>query len=402
MKRERYAVVGAGIVGLATGRELARRRPDAEVTVVDKETAVGRHQTSHNSGVVHAGLYYPPGSLKARLCARGRNLLKEYCAEHRLPFEECGKVVVARNDGELPALADIEARARSNSVPGLRRLDRSGLTDVEPHARGVAALHSPHTAITDFGLIASNLAAAPDSGVKLRLGFEVQAVSPRGREVVLGGPPGSEPVVAERVILCAGLHSDRVARMAGAGPGPRIIPFRGEYWRLVPPRAGLVRGLIYPVPDPRYPFLGVHFTRRVDGGVDLGPNAVLALHREGYRWSDLDPAWLAEELRSPAFLRMARANWRAGAHEMAGSLSKRMFVRRAATMVPEVTPQDVERAPAGVRAQAVAPDGSLLDDFRISAVGPGGRVLAVLNAPSPAATSCLAIAEHICDQLPSA
>ena len=398
MKRERYAVVGAGIVGLATGRELARRRPDAEVTIVDKEAAVGRHQTSHNSGVVHAGLYYPPGSLKARLCARGRNLLKQYCAEHGLPFDECGKVVVARHDGELAALADIEARARANSVPGLRRLDRAGLAGVEPHARGVAALHSPHTAITDFGMVARSL-AAPDSGVTLRLGFEVQSVSARGREVVLGGPAGADPVVADRVILCAGLHSDRVARLAGAGPGPRIVPFRGEYWRLVPTRAGLVRGLIYPVPDPRYPFLGVHFTRRVGGGVDLGPNAVLALGPEGYRRRDLDPGWLAEELRSPAFLRMARANWRAGAYEMAGSLSKRVFVRRAATLVPEVTASDVERAPAGVRAQAVDRDGSLVDDFRIAEVGPGGRVLAVLNAPSPAATSCLAIAEHICDQL---
>lgn len=400
MKRERYAVVGAGIVGLATGRELARRRPGAEVIIVDKETAVGRHQTSHNSGVVHAGLYYPPGSLKARLCARGRNLLKQYCSEHGLPFEECGKVVVARHDAELPALAGIEARARSNSVPGLRRLDRAGLAVVEPHARGVAALHSPRTAITDFAMIARSLATAPESGMTLRLGFEVQAVLAKGREVVLGGAPGTDPVVADRVVLCAGLHSDRLARMAGAGPGTRIVPFRGEYWRLVPARSGLVRGLIYPVPDPRYPFLGVHFTRRVDGGVDLGPNAVLALGREGYRRRDLDPGWLVEELCSPAFLRMARANWKAGAYELAGSLSKRVFVRRAATLVPEVSPADVQRAPAGVRAQAVERDGSLLDDFRIASVGPGGRVLAVLNAPSPAATSCMAIAEHICDQLP--
>ena len=399
MKRERYAVVGAGIVGLATARELARRRPGAEITVVEKESGVGRHQTSHNSGVVHAGLYYPPGSLKARLCTRGRDMLGAFCDEHGLAFEECGKVVVARHDGELAALADIEARARANSVPGLRRLDRDGLAEVEPHARGVAALHSPRTAIVDFALIARTMAAAPDSGFDLRLGFEVRSVTARGREVVLGGPPGTEPLAADRVVLCAGLHSDRMARLAGAGPGPRIVPFRGEYWRLVPGRTGLVRGLIYPVPDPRYPFLGVHFTRRVDGGVDLGPNAVLALAREGYRRGQVDLSWLAGELRSSAFLRMARANWRAGAYEMAGSLSKRVFVRRAATMVPEVAPADVERAPAGVRAQAVGTDGALLDDFRLAEVGPGGRVLAVINAPSPAATSCLAIAEHICDRL---
>lgn len=400
MERDRYAVVGAGIVGLATARELARRRPGARITVVDKETEVGIHQTSHNSGVVHAGLYYPPGSLKARLCARGRALLREYCAEHGLPFEECGKVVVARHDGELEALATIESRSRANAVPGLRRLDRAGLAELEPHAVGVAALHSPHTAIVDFGQVARRLARDPDRGLALRLGFEVRSIRSMGREVVLGAGPGTDEVVADQVILCAGLHADRVARLAGAGEGPRIVPFRGEYWRLVPERASLVRGLIYPVPDPRYPFLGVHFTRRVGGGVDLGPNAVLALAREGYRRRDIDPGSLLDELRSPAFRRMVAANWRAGLYEMAGSLSKRVFVRRAATLVPEITAADVERAPAGVRAQAVDVDGSLLDDFRISAIGPGGRVLAVLNAPSPAATSCLAIAEHICDQLP--
>ncbi|HET9075382.1 MAG TPA: L-2-hydroxyglutarate oxidase [Acidimicrobiales bacterium] len=399
MTGERYAVVGAGIVGLATARELARRRPGARVTVIDKEPEVGRHQTSHNSGVVHAGLYYPPGSLKARLCARGRTLLERYCERSGLPFDECGKVVVARHDGELAALADIESRARANRVPGLRRIDGPALAEVEPHARGVAALHSPRTAIVDFGLVARHLAADGDARLDLQLGFEVTGVSVRGREVVVSGPAGRNPVVADRVVLCAGLHSDRVARLAGATAVPRIVAFRGEYWRLVPSRAALVRGLIYPVPDPRYPFLGVHFTRRVDGSVDLGPNAVLALAREGYRRRDVEAAGLAGDLLSPAVLRMARANWRAGLHEMAGSLSKRVFVARAATLVPDITASDVERSPAGVRAQAVDPDGSLVDDFRIATVGPDGRVLAVVNAPSPAATSSLAIAEHICDQL---
>ena len=399
MNPERYAVVGAGIVGLATARELSRRRPDATVTVVDKEPEVGLHQTSHNSGVVHAGLYYQPGSLKARLCARGRRMLQEYCAEHGLPFEECGKLVVARDRREVPALDQIEARARANGVPGLRRLDGDGIALVEPHARGVAALHSPHTAIVDFARIARNMASGPGSRLELRLGFEVRAIASAGREVRLMGPPGTEPVVAERVVLCAGLHSDRVARMAGAADGPRIVAFRGEYWRLVPSRAELVRGLIYPVPDPRYPFLGVHLTRRVDGGVDLGPNAVLALAREGYRRADIDPGDLLSELTAPAVLRMARANWRAGLYEIAGSLSKRVFVARAATLVPGVRPEDVERAPAGVRAQALDPDGTLVDDFRMSKVGPDGRVLAVQNAPSPAASSSLAIAEHICDQM---
>ena len=399
MNRERYAVVGAGIVGLATARELRRRRPDAAITVVDKETDVAGHQTSRNSGVVHAGLYYPPGSLKARLCTRGRRMLQEYCAEHGLAFEECGKLVVARDRSELDALDRIEARATANGVPDLRRLGPDGVREVEPHARGVAALHSPHTAIVDFGRIARHMATDPDNRLELRLGFEVRAVTDAGREIRLEGPPGTEPVVADRVILCPGLHADRLARMAGATDGPQVVAFRGEYWRLVRSRTGLVRGLIYPVPDPRYPFLGVHLTRRVGGGVDIGPNAVLALAREGYRRRDVDLAAMVSDLGSPAVLRMARANWRAGLYEMAGSLSKRLFVARAATLVPELRAGDVERAPAGVRAQAVDRDGSLVDDFRISKIGRDGRVLAVQNAPSPAASSSLAIAQHICDQI---
>lgn len=397
MRRDRYAVVGAGIVGLATARELAHRHPGASVTVVDKEPEVGHHQTSHNSGVVHAGLYYPPGSLKARLCSEGRGLLRAFCEEQGLPFEECGKVVVARDSAELAALDTIEERARANAVPGLRRLDAGGLAAVEPHVRGVAALHSPRTAITDFARIAQAL--ADDPALSIRLGFEVTSITSRAQEVVIGGPAGTEPVVADQVVLCAGLQSDRVARLAGGNPEARIVAFRGEYWRLIPERSDLVRGLIYPVPDPRYPFLGVHFTRRVGGRVDLGPNAVLALAPEGYRRRNVAFTYLGRALASPAFLRMGRANWRAGAYEAAGSLSKRVFVARAATLVPGLGPADVERAPAGVRAQAVDPDGSLVDDFRLSAVGPGGRVLAVLNAPSPAATSSLAIARHICDQL---
>jgi L-2-hydroxyglutarate oxidase LhgO len=391
---DRYVVVGAGIVGLATARELGRRRPAARVTVVDKESQVGRHQTSHNSGVVHAGLYYPPGSLKARLCGRGRVLLRDLCAEQGLPYVECGKVVVARHSGELERLAQIEARARAGGVPELRRLDGSGLRGIEPHATGVAALHSPRTAITDFAAVARYLAA----GLDVRTGFHVSAVSGRGGDVVVESAAG-DAVPADRVIICAGLQSDVVARRAGDGVDPAIVAFRGEYWRLVPDRSDLVRGLIYPVPDPRYPFLGVHFTRRVDGGVDLGPNAVLALARQAYGRGDVDPAWIVGLLRSRAFRRMARANWRAGAHELAGSLSKRVFVARAATLVPEITAADVVRAPAGVRAQAVDPDGTLVDDFRLSRPGGDPRVVAVRNAPSPAATSCLALAEHICDSL---
>lgn len=385
-------VVGGGILGLATARELSRRRPGALVTVVEKEAEVGRHQTGRNSGVVHAGLYYPPGSLKARLCGRGRVMLQRFCVEHHVPYVECGKVVVARDEGELGRLAAVEERARANGVPDLRRLDRAALREVEPHAAGVAALHSPRTAITDFAAVARALAGELD----VRTGFQVTGIEPRRGEVVVVARHGEE-LSARRVVICAGLHADALA-----AAGPAIAPFRGEYWRLVPDRSGLVRGLIYPVPDPRYPFLGVHFTRRVDGSVDLGPNAVLALAREGYRRTDVDLAWLLRTARTPEMWRMARANWRAGAHELAGSLSKRLFVARAATLVPGITAADVVRAPAGVRAQAVDPDGSLVDDFRISRFGTGGRIVAVGNAPSPAATSSLAIAEHICDVLEDA
>ena len=384
-------VVGGGIVGLATARQLVLRRPGASVTVLEKEGRVGLHQTSHNSGVVHAGLYYPPGSLKAELCTRGRGLLRDFCAEHQLPYIECGKLIVARDASELERLDGIEARATANGVPELRRLDPAGLADIEPHVAGVAGLHSPRTAITDFSAVARALAST--QGVEVRTGFEVSAFEPGAVRAVNG-----DRIPADQVIICAGLQSSALARAAGP-TDISIIPFRGEYWRLRPARAGLVRGLIYPVSDPRYPFLGVHFTRRVDGGVDLGPNAVLGLALEGYRRRNVDPAWLAQTLRWPGFWRMARANWRAGAHELAGSASKRVFVRRAATLVPGITAADVERAPAGVRAQAVDADGNLLDDFRITRLGMDGNIVAVQNAPSPAATSSLAIAEYICDAL---
>jgi L-2-hydroxyglutarate oxidase LhgO len=393
LRDPRYAVVGAGIVGLAVGRELARRHPDAQVTVLDKEAAVSQHQTSHNSGVVHAGLYYQPGSLKARLCVRGRSLLQEFCAQHSVTYEECGKVIVARDQTELPALQEVERRAHANGVPDVRWLDRPALAEIEPHAGGSAAVHSPRTAIVDFPRVAEVLAKELD----VRLRFEVTRIAELGREVIIGGPAGE--VVADTAVLCAGLQSDRIARLAGDGEGPAIVAFRGEYWRLVPQRAGLVRGLVYPVPDPRYPFLGVHFTRRVGGAVDIGPNAILALAREGYgRW-DLDLKDVGATLAWPGFRRMAHRHWRAGLREMKASLSKRAFMAEARRLVPEVEDRDVVRAPSGIRAQAVDADGSLVDDFRISRTGGRGQVMTVRNAPSPAATSSLAIAEYIVDQL---
>jgi L-2-hydroxyglutarate oxidase LhgO len=362
------------------------------VTVLEREPEVGRHQTSHNSGVVHAGLYYPPESLKAELCTRGRSLLQAFCADRDVPYLECGKLVVAVDGEEVHRLDAIETRARANQVPGLRRLDAGGLQRVEPAATGVAALFSPHTAITDFAAVARAMAAELD----VRTGFDVARVEVRGRgAVVHAGVPGLE-VTADQVVLCAGLRSDLLDPDRA---GPVIIPFRGEYWRLLPAWAEQVRGLIYPVPDPRYPFLGVHFTRRLDGTVDVGPNAVLGLAREGYRRSHLDARWLAATLRTPAFWRMARRNWRAGAHELVGSASKRVYARRAARLVPGLQPADLVAAPTGVRAQAVDPDGSLVDDFRITRSGDSGQIMAVRNAPSPAATSSLAIAAYICDRL---
>jgi L-2-hydroxyglutarate oxidase LhgO len=365
------------------------------VTVLDKEDHVAAHQTGHNSGVAHAGLYYAPGSLKARLCRRGIGLLKDFCAERGLPYDECGKVVVARTDAEVAPLREIERRAAENGVPGLRWLDAAGLREIEPHASGVAALHSPHTAIVDFPAIARAFAEdVSAAGGTVRLGREVTGIRRAGERVRVVTP--QEELEFDRLVVCAGLQSDRVARLAGDTAGPAIVPFRGEYYRLVPGRTDLVRGLIYPVPDPRYPFLGVHFTRRVDGGVDVGPNAVLALAREGYRRRDLRPADLWETLRWPGFRRLARRHWRTGVREMYGSVSRHAFVARARSFVPELTVADVEPAPAGVRAQAVDPDGSLADDFRIGRIGP---VVTVRNAPSPAATSCLAIAEHVAGQV---
>jgi L-2-hydroxyglutarate oxidase LhgO len=402
---ERFGVIGAGIVGLAVARRLQQVFPGAPVTVLDKEDRVAAHQTGHNSGVVHAGLYYAPGSLKATLCRRGLAMLREYCAEKHLPYREVGKLVVARSQDELPALGRIEERALANAVPGLRRLGPGGICDVEPRATGVAALYSPRTAITDFVAVAESYARdIVDAGGSVRLGFDVRAVRPDGDRVTVangrsrraGTGEGQEELTFDRLVICAGLHADRVAGLAGDTRDPAIVPFRGEYLTLVPERRDLVRGLIYPVPDPAYPFLGVHFTRRVDGRVDLGPNAVLALATEGYRRRDVSLRDVGRVLARPGFRRLAARHWQTGLGEFAGSASRALFIRRARDYVPGLTVADVRPAPAGVRAQAVAADGSLVDDFRLSHVG---RITSVRNAPSPAATSSLAIAEYLGDRI---
>lgn len=387
----RYGVVGGGILGVAVARRLLLTEPGASVTLLEKEPDLAGHQTGHNSGVVHAGVYYPPGSLKARLCRRGVGLLKEFCAEHGLRYHECGKLVIATGERERERLHAIRERAEANGVPGLRMLDADGIERVEPHARGIAALHSPATAIVDFTDVARTLARhAAEMGATVRTGVEVTGFTGRDAEVVLRGRGHEEAF--DLVIVCAGLHADRVAGLAGDERDPAIVPFRGEYHLLRPERRHLVRGLIYPVPDPRYPFLGVHLTLRADGEVMAGPNAVLALAREGYRRRDLSPRDLARMLAWPGFRRFARRHWRTGIAELAGSVSRRRFAALARRYVPELSTADLVPGPAGVRAQALARDGSLVDDFRITR---RGRVVCVRNAPSPGATSSLAIAEHI-------
>ena len=391
----RVAVIGGGIVGVAIAREILTKRPDAHVTLFEKENRLAAHQTGRNSGVVHAGLYYQPGSNKAVLCRRGVGLLEEFCAQRGIRRIECGKVLVALDDTERARLGDIEQRALANGVPGVRTIGPEELCELEPHVRGVAALHSPTTSIVDFAEVTQALAAdAAAAGAKVLLGQEVIGLRPTGTEVVVTvrTAGGSYQDTFDQVLACGGLQSDRLAELAGDGTEPVIMPFRGEYYALKPGRRGLVNGLVYPVPDPRYPFLGVHITPRVDGEVLVGPNAVLALAREGYTWRTASLHDVAEIARTPAFWRFARQHWRTGIREMYGSLSKRRFIAAARAYVPEISDDDVVPGPAGIRAQALEADGALVDDFRISI---RDRIVLLRNAPSPAATSALAIAEHV-------
>ncbi len=392
---ERIGIIGGGIVGIALARALVLAGT-GDVTVFEKEHRLAAHQTGHNSGVVHAGLYYAEGSLKAQLCVAGREALRDYCRQKSLPYREAGKLVVAVDESELPALAEIEKRSRANGVPGLARIDGAArLHDIEPHVAGVAAVHSPHTAVVDFAAITEAMAQdVRAAGGTVLLGQEVVSMAVEGATVRVG-TAGSEHVF-DRVIACAGLQSDVVARLVGADPSPKILPFRGEYWSLNPERSDLVRGMIYPVPDPRFPFLGVHFTRGVYDDVHVGPNAVPALAREGYGWRAVSAKDTWESLRWPGAGPLAKKHWRMGVDEISASLVKALYYRKARRFIPELRMSDLTaKTAAGVRAQAWGRDGALLDDFAVDQVGP---VTLLRNAPSPAATSCLAIADYLTDK----
>ncbi len=383
-------IVGGGIVGLATARALRERLPHARLAIIEKEPKLASHQTGHNSGVIHSGIYYKPGSHKAKLCVEGKGLMLQFCEEHGIRVDRCGKVVVATSDAELPRLQTLYERGAANGV-AVEMIDPARLRELEPHASALRAIWSPSTAIVDYGEVAGAIAhELAAGGVAIETGARVASIARTGDGVEIAATRLT--VRAKRLVNCAGLYSDVVARLAGARTDVQIIPFRGEYYLLRPDRRSLVRGLIYPVPDPEFPFLGVHLTRTVHGDVEAGPNAVFAFAREGYRFGRVSPGELAATLAYRGFWRMARRYWRMGTFEMYRSLNKAAFVKALQRLVPELRPEDVAPGGAGVRAQAVSPDGSLVDDFRIVAAA---DAIHVLNAPSPAATASLAIGRHV-------
>lgn len=381
-------IVGGGIVGLATALALAEQG-DAPI-VLEAEDGVARHQTGHNSGVIHSGLYYKPGSLKAQTCRDGLAAMYRFCEEEGVPHRRCGKLVVAVNEAELPRLAALEERGRANGV-SVRRLPGEALREYEPEVAGVAGLWVEETGIVDYTRVSEAMARKlARLGGSVRTGHRVEAIARDDGRIILETTGGT--LRTSRMVNCAGLQSDRVARMAGVEPGVRIVPFRGEYYVLSSQAAHLVRGLIYPVPDPALPFLGVHFTRGIDDVVEAGPNAVIALRREGYRWSDISPRDIFDWASFPGFWRMARKQWRNAASEIGRSLSRPRFLRSLQTLLPRLSDADIVRGGSGVRAQAVDRTGKLVDDFHIQ-TAPG--MVHVLNAPSPAATASLAIGREI-------
>ena len=389
-----FVVIGGGILGLAVAREILARHPDSSLCMLEREDRLGAHQTSHSTGVIHAGIYYAPGSLKARLCVEGARQLYAFCDQRGIEARKTGKLIVAADDSELPRLDELERRGRENQVPGLRRIDADGIGEIEPHARGVAALHSPETGVVDFAQVAAAYAADVESvGAIVGTGCGVQRLVPGGQGVKVEHKRGSTE--AGFVVSCAGAWSDRLAVAAGAPAEPRIVPFRGGYLRLRPERRELVRSMIYPVPDPDLPFLGGHLTRTIDGEVLLGPSALMVGARDAYRISRVRPRDLGSNLSWPGTWRLAGRSWRAGLTEIRHAASKRAFVSALQRFVPELTAGDVLPGPSGIRAQALDRDGRLVDDFVVHRTE---RALHIRNAPSPAATSSLALAKLIADE----
>ncbi len=386
-------IIGGGVVGLGVGLEITRRFPGKRLLVLEKEDRVARHQSGHNSGVIHSGVYYKPGSLKARLCVAGAAAMVEFCREHGIPHKVCGKVIVATAEEELARLDDLRKRGEANGLTGLRLIGPEELREIEPHAAGLRALVVPSTGITDYAVVCEKYAELiTGNGGEVKTSAAAIAIRRSSSEIVVETPQGAFGTTA--LINCAGLYSDRISRMAGDDPGVMIVPFRGEYYDLTPERASLVNALIYPVPDPQFPFLGVHFTRRITGKVDAGPNAVLALAREGYRHTNINLRDLASSLTYGGFWRMARKHWRSALGEWHRSLAKPAFVDALRRLLPSIGADDLVPGGSGVRAQALKPDGALVDDFQFV---PSGKVLHVLNVPSPAATASLMIGKSIVD-----
>jgi L-2-hydroxyglutarate oxidase len=391
-----FTVVGGGIIGLSTAMALSKRYPEAHILLMEKEAGLAKHQTGHNSGVIHSGIYYKPGSLKARFCKAGGAALVAFCRENDVACEVCGKIIVAIEPGELARLDSLYRRGRENGL-AVKKLGATELTELEPHATGLAAIRVPTAGIVDYvGIVRAFARIVEERGAEIRTSTRVENISDMGDGVEIGTNRGS--FRTRTLVNCAGLYSDRVAEMSGVDPGMKIVPFRGEYYELVPEKRYLVRNLIYPVPDPTFPFLGVHFTRMVQGGVEAGPNAVLGLAREGYEKTDINLLELVEILSYPAFWKLARKNWRVGIEEIKRSFSKKAFVRSLKRLVPEIMEGDLYPVSAGVRAQAMTKDGRFIDDFLIVE---GKNSVHVLNAPSPAATASIPIGEAIAERVPA-
>ena len=390
-----FIIVGGGIVGLATAWRLQQAQPGCKLLLLEKEQDLGLHQTGHNSGVLHSGLYYKPGSSKATLAVQGLQQMIAFCREHGIPHDQCGKIVVATSPEELPGLENLWQRGNANGLKGLRKLSAAEIKEIEPHAAGIAAIHVPQEGIVDYPAVTRKLGELiRQAGGEVRQGARVTQLAPRDKEWLVRSSAGD--FSARFVITCAGLHADRLVRASGGRPSAKIVPFRGEYYKIRNERQFLVRNLIYPIPDPKFPFLGVHFTRLIHGGIEAGPNAVLAFAREGYRWTQINLRDLTEAVLFPGLWRFLAAYPSMCGYEIRRSLFKGEFTRSLQKLVPEIRVEDLETGGSGVRAQAMLPEGKLVEDFHFEE-GPG--ILHVLNAPSPAATAALAIGQHIAEKV---